>query len=251
MNFFDSISQPDLKLNATEHKILEYLLQNMEHIEGMKIAEVSNALYIAPNSVIRLCKKLGYSGFSQMKFDMAKAQDKKSTADYRQWMGSLDLISHTLKINSQETIQAVVDLIFEAEYVVFFGLGLSRLPAEDLAKKLRYLNKIVFVPDDRDNCLQYANNLKQGQAAFFFSCSGNTDIIVKLVHIVKTKNIPIISLTGISQNTLTNFSSHKLYAYVNHVDYRGIDLSSRTSFYFITDLIFNEYLKRVLVQSGD
>lgn len=244
MNFYDVISQEDLKLNSTEQKIIEYLLKHIGQINGLKISQISNDLYIAPNSVIRLCKKLGYSGFTQMKYAMANAHQKDEKLEQEHWHSSIDIINQTYKLNQQHTIEDVVRLLRDTDQLVFFGLGLSRFPAEELAKKLRYLGKMVFVPDDRDNCIQYANNLKKGQTAFFFSCSGNTDIITKLVHIAKTKNIPIISLTGISQNMLTNYSDYKLYAYINKIEYQGADISSRTGFYFVTDLIFNEYLRQ-------
>ena len=250
MGFFDIISQEDLKLNTTEKKILDYLLEHINQISTLKISKISDEMFLAPNSIIRFCKKLGYTGFSQMKYDMEKVHQKETVNKQDHWLGSREMISETLHINRPETIRNVAQLMYDSEHLVFFGLGLSRLPADDLAKRMRYLNKLISVPDDRDNCIQYARSLKKGQIAFFFSYSGNTDIITKLAQIVKTKDIPVISMTGISQNTLTNYSKYKLYAYVNKMEYQGADISSRSAFYLVTDLIFHEYLriKQALVE---
>ena len=79
--------------------------------------------------------------------------------------------------------------------------------------------------------------------AFIISSSGSTDIIKKITGIVKTKNIYTISLTGLSQNFLSNLSDLSLFAYLKDYQLNNHDLTSRLGFNIVLDLIFEEFSK--------
>lgn len=89
----------------------------------------------------------------------------------------------------------------------------------------------------------FANNLKDDDLAFIISSSGSTDIIKKITGIVKTKNIYTISLTGLSQNFLSNLSDLSLFAYLKDYQLNNHDLTSRLGFNIVLDLIFEEFSK--------
>lgn len=239
MNIFEQLSHPDLHLNQTEQRVIEYILENFEQFEDVKIQKISNDLFISPNTIIRLCKKLGYDGFSRLKHNIIHTNMReKSTPNVH--YGLLDLIDFTMSINSAERIRDVAKTIHESDQLIIFGFGLSQFVANDLARKLTHLDKLVIVPDDRDNCKLFANNLREGQVAMIISLSGDTDIIKKISSIVKTKNVPAITITGFGQNLVSTFGTLNLFGYYNRLEIHGSDVSSRFGFYILTELIFQE-----------
>ncbi len=243
MNFFDQLSNRGIKLNPTEERIVNYLLEHYGALQDLKIAKVAEELYLSPNSIVRLCKKLGYHGFSELKYQIIHDRKQYGIDTAEQQTSVMDNLKQTLAINSRQNIEKTARLIYESRQVIFFALGLSRIVALDLAKKLEHLNKIIIVPDDRDNCILYANNLVPGQIAFFISYSGSTDIICKLSYIAQTRGVPIVTLTGMSQNPISGSSVVSLYAYFRKLSYREADITSRIGFYLVTELIFEEYMK--------
>ncbi len=243
MNFFDQLSNRGIKLNPTEERIVNYLLEHYGVLQDLKIAKVADELYLSPNSIVRLCKKLGYHGFSELKYQIIHDQKQYGINTAEQQTSVMDSLKQTLAINSRQNIEKATRLIYESRQVIFFALGLSRIVALDLAKKLEHLNKIIIVPDDRDNCILYANNLVPGQIAFFISYSGSTDIICKLSYIAQTRGVPIVTLTGMSQNPISGSSVVSLYAYFRKLNYKDADITSRVGFYLVTELIFEEYMK--------
>jgi DNA-binding MurR/RpiR family transcriptional regulator len=243
MNFFDQLSNRGIKLNPTEERIVNYLLEHYGILQDLKIAKVAEELYLSPNSIVRLCKKLGYHGFSELKYQMIHERRQYGIEAAEQQTNVMDSLKQTLAINSRQNIEKTARLIYESRQVIFFALGLSRIVALDLAKKLEHLNKIIIVPDDRDNCILYANNLAPGQIAFFISYSGSTDIICKLSYIAQTRGVPIVTLTGMSQNPISGSSVVSLYAYFRKMNYRDADITSRIGFYLVTELILEEYMK--------
>lgn len=242
MNIFEQLSHPDLHLNQTEQRVIEYILENFDQFEEIKIQKISDDLFISPNTIIRLCKKLGYEGFSRLKYHIIDTQREKNEEPEAHFE-LLDLVKHTMSINPIEKIKEVAKIICDADQLVIFGFGLSQNVAHDFARKLSHLDKMVIVPDDRDNCRLFASNLTEGQIAMVISLSGDTDIIKKIASIIKTKNVPIITLTGFGQNLVSSFGTCNLFGYYNKLEIQGSDVSSRFSFYILTELIFQECQK--------
>lgn len=55
------------KLNKNENELLKYFLDNSDKIKNMTIQDVAKNAYTSTASIVRFCKKLGYSGFSEFK----------------------------------------------------------------------------------------------------------------------------------------------------------------------------------------
>ena len=56
-----SLSRPELA-------ILKYAYENTEALLKMSIKELSGHVDYSPATILRFCKKLGYSGFSEFKY---------------------------------------------------------------------------------------------------------------------------------------------------------------------------------------
>lgn len=242
MNIFEKLSHPQLHLNQTEQRVIQYILDHLDQFEEIKIQKISDDLFISPNTIVRLCKKLGFDGFSGLKYNIIHNLNEKSV-EPEAHLELFDLVSYTLSINSAHKIQEVAKTISDAEQLVIFGFGLSQYVAHDFARKLSHLDKMVIVPDDRDNCKLFASNLKEGQVAMIISLSGDTDIIKEISSIIRTKNVPAVTLTGFGQNLVSTFGTQNLFGYYNRLEIRGSDVSSRFGFYILTELIFQECLR--------
>ena len=243
MSLFNKISSESVHLNQTEKKILDEILANYQNFERVKISMLAEKLFISSTAIIRLCKKLGYSGFSELKYQIKLDNSSVDFDGYNYEQELLSIMNQTVKLNSSESIKQCAELIYESDHVVFFALGLSKLVALALSKRLSCLNKFAIVPDDRDSCVSYANNLKPNQLAVFISLSGNTDIIKKIAYITKTKNVPIITFTGLSQSTLIAQSTVSLLAYHSSLNFVPDDINSRLGLSILCEMVFNEYLK--------
>ena len=68
MKFEERVLQQEFTLNDTDDLIVDYIRKNKANLEHLSIQKVAEDLYLVPNSIMRLCKKLGYKGFAEMKF---------------------------------------------------------------------------------------------------------------------------------------------------------------------------------------
>ena len=54
-------------LNETEKEILRYIISNSNKIRGLRIKDLADAVFCSPNTIVRMSKKMGFTGFSEMK----------------------------------------------------------------------------------------------------------------------------------------------------------------------------------------
>ena len=67
MNFEERVISQSINLTDLEDKIVKYFFKNKEHISDLKITYLARQFYTYPNTITRLCHKLGYTGFSDLK----------------------------------------------------------------------------------------------------------------------------------------------------------------------------------------
>lgn len=57
---------------TTEKRIADYIRRNIEAAVYMTIEELAKATYTSHSAIIRLCKKMGFSGFKEFRFELGR-----------------------------------------------------------------------------------------------------------------------------------------------------------------------------------
>ncbi len=65
MNFFEIASSHLKDLTENEHKLFEFVVSNMEEINGKSIRDVASMAYVSTATFIRFVRKIGFSGYSE------------------------------------------------------------------------------------------------------------------------------------------------------------------------------------------
>ncbi len=77
MKFEDRVILNELKFTDTDDQIIEYIRKNKDKVLSQSIQDTAEQLYTVPNTIVRLSKKLGYNGFSELKFELKRTRRKK------------------------------------------------------------------------------------------------------------------------------------------------------------------------------
>lgn len=77
MKFIQLYNQNKDKLTKSENKLANYIAAHTEHVIYDTIKSLGKATNTGDATIVRLCKKLGYAGFSDLK--IALAQDSMMT----------------------------------------------------------------------------------------------------------------------------------------------------------------------------
>ena len=65
-------------LNPSDKKILNYLLNNAAECSELSLAKLAKKLYVSESAIFRLCKKIGLSGYSELKYELADFPRERS-----------------------------------------------------------------------------------------------------------------------------------------------------------------------------
>lgn len=71
-------------LSAKELEVAEYIIAHMQELKNMSIQALAELNQVSTSTILRLCNKLGYRGFSDFKIDLISSTPKKSSATFLQ-----------------------------------------------------------------------------------------------------------------------------------------------------------------------
>lgn len=215
MNFQDKILLNELKFNDTDDQIIDYIKDNKTSFVNQSIQKTAQALYTVPNTLVRFSRKLGYNGFSELKFALKQEMDiedrEKESKNQIATTKIPDTILKTLELIDSDTIDKVVRKIREARKVMFLGIGDSIYFCEMFAKNIRCVGKRVEFFHHRHDMLYNVENCDPKDIYIALSVSGESKEIIEAVEKAKERGAYIISVTHLSENTLSKLSDINLF----------------------------------------
>lgn len=162
MTIIQQLKEPK-DFTDTEKRLAEYMIENHDDISNLGIQQLANSAYCSHSAVVRLVKKLGFSGFKEFKIAWIKEiQDRLYEINgvdpnfpFRQFDSSYDIakqiadlcidsIQKTVQLLSKETLEDVAKLIINSNRVFLFATGDSQIRARSFQ-----LNKQT--PIEHDN----------------------------------------------------------------------------------------------------
>lgn len=249
MNFFNYIEKTRANLNKNENELLKYFIENSKNIKGMKIQDVSKNTFVSTAAIIRFCKKLGFTGYSDFKntlWHTINNQNESIEIKKSQEVNSdiFDDIIKTKNLINDSIINEIINLIGLSERIDFYGEGSSRIVCEEMARRFRLSGKQAYYYDDTSLMYLSASNLKDHDLAFCISMSGETAQILKAANIAKTRKATLISITNISNNTLSNIVDKPLFIYSTQYSIGDMSFVSRIPATIILEYIFNKFVNK-------
>ncbi|MDR1138400.1 MAG: MurR/RpiR family transcriptional regulator [Clostridiales bacterium] len=240
MDFYQIISDKRSNLNANEEDLLNYMLKHSNDIGNISIRHIAKDNFTVPNSITRVCNKLGFSGFSQFRDSLIKSNNRQTSLE----MSNLcqDLVRTQTMINDN-TLNIVAKCIHICDKINVFGFGLSRFVSQEFFSRLVLSGNNGQFFDDVDVASSTINMIRRNEIGFFISNSGESPEILQIANLAKSTPLTIVSITGFSNNQLSNISDHQFYGINNPLLLHGIDIANRISLSYICDTIINKVLQ--------
>lgn len=221
------------KLSETERQVLEYILKNINSVLSKGVREVATINYTSAATVIKLSKKLGYTGYTDMIYRLNfiiknHKNNQDHTSDITSFIAHIDIE----KINSFISI-----LIKHREDIIFItATGFSEPIASFFHRKMLVLG---FKCIKTNSYGVYDNNQIGGTLVIGISKSGETESVKKVIDYAKQNNLDIITFTG----TQENYMSKKATLNFKILDDKELDDRNITANYFYARvMIVIEYL---------
>lgn len=196
-------------LTELEENILTYIIDNISIVQDMGVRAVAKETYSSPASIIRLSKKMGYSGFTDMYYSLLPLVKKEEFKSYSSENTILDYeLTSIARILTEEQMDQFNSKIFikSSKYIFIYATGFSKIISEYIYKKLLILGKKAIFASGSDSVGIFENNLDDIGAILIVSKSGETSQVYNKLKKATEADIFSISFTQSSNNRIAQLS---------------------------------------------
>ncbi|MGL5901505.1 MAG: MurR/RpiR family transcriptional regulator [Cetobacterium sp.] len=174
------------KLTKTDEEILDFLEKNFSRIPDITVLQFCKEAYTSQGSINRLCKKLGFTGFSDLKFSIKEDILEKTHSKRESITNTLYFIEN---INMKEG-KNLAKVLKKNPKILIYGLGASKITATYLQRQLLYLGfQVIFISEEK--MLENFNNF----ILLIISSSGETLRVKHVAKNFKDRGNKVVSIT--------------------------------------------------------
>ncbi len=241
---------PDL--TDLESRLVEMVLARRDLDEATPLKEVAEAAGVSEAMVVKLSKKLGFSGYREFRAGLVE-YNRLPTADLHRELSPGDSSAETIAkvfrtaVQALEETQAVLDLpAFERAAEImhgarqrdFHGVGGSAQIARDMAHKFLRIGLRATVFDDAHMMMMSAALLGPEDAVVAFSHSGRTTAVLEAATLARGNGARIVAVTAYPQSPLADLADATLIATARGSTLTGESAAARVAKLTLLDAIF-------------
>ena len=248
--------------SPTEDAIIDYILEKPEETSRLTIHQLAEKTFTSPSSIIRLCKKNGYTGYKEFIKELIYEQairenyKEKSITDLKRTDDTDNIIlkvTHKNILSLEETqmildpkvIDRCIRALRECDRLYIFGIGASQIVAQDAKLKFIRINKMALVSEDSHTQLVYSRTMTKKDLAIIISYSGRTDEMVRCAVNAKENGAMVISITKIGDTPIGELADYSLYVASNEFSFRSGAMSSRIAQLNLIDILYSSYVSQM------
>lgn len=246
------------QLTAAEKPVAKYILENPKSVITLTSEEVAKLTFSSQSNVIRLCKKMGFSGFTDFKLQLASEINTFSLKNSR-----IEVNYPFTHMDNQETIannilnlyyQTITDtfnsldlnnlkqiskLILQAQSTTIYAKGESLLLGQELHLKLMRIGLNTSLESESGFQITKCRTHKPGDVAIIISYYGISEEKIAIAKTLKEIGIPIILITSSTKNPLYPFAHKIIKTDVFENRSKMSSMASKLSIQFILDILFS------------
>lgn len=239
-------------LTKTEQKTATYILENPSEVIHMTITELAEAANNAEATVFRLCKKLGFSGYQELKIALAgdlytplesvykevSPTDSIRTMTNKIFLGINEGLQDTLKIIDEDAIERAIQAITSTRRIDVYGSGGSAVIASDIEHRFMRFGLSVRAYSDPHLQMASATLLQPGDLVIAVSHTGANRDVLDAVALAKNNQVTTIAITSYIRSPLSQLADIALHGMGREITYRSEAMASRLVHLAIVDILY-------------
>ena len=245
-----SLSRPELR-------ILQYVYEHTEALLGMSIQKLASEVAYSPATILRFCKKLGYSGFAEFKYALrAERREQAAGQPPREAGGSFSTRMHIDTMRSN--LEATAKLVSEEELGRVFAYldsgcpiylwspgGLTSVAVEYFEKLLLSIGRQEVYFIESVKMFEHVLHSRSGASLLILiSTSGKHSITIRLGKLAQANGVTVLSITPYTSNEVAAYSDLSFRFFTDQRENRGAEFTSRLPIFFVINTIVQCYLRQ-------
>lgn len=242
-----------------EQTLVDYIISHPEELDTMTTTQLAKLTHTNPTSLIRVAKKLGYNGWTDLKDAYLKEwgylnshynsvdanlpfskDDNLITIANKMATLEQNTISDTLSLIDYQELQKAQSLLLQAREIKLFGSHTNAMISQEFVTKMRRINRNVSIASTYHYIDYEAYHSTSDMCAIVISYTGENEVMLKCINMLRANNVPIISLTNIGDNTISSLSDCSLRITTREKLYSKIgNFTSNTSIIYLLNLLYS------------
>lgn len=230
-----------------DQKIIAFMLKNKSHLSKYSITQIAKETYTSPASITRLSKKLGFNGFSELKYTLSSMNNLKGEFKNNSWDLLQEDIQNTMNYLRSKDLRPYSQLIKIAHRIFVYGSDWAERNAiEQFIRNFMTCGiYIIDIPSITE--LRWATeNFKSDDLLIVVSFSNLDQELDSLLHKNALNNIPQITITTNNENSLTQHTEYNLHYYGTVLEGLSTDYHAEfnyfTTLHIVLDSVFRNFL---------
>ena len=245
-------------LPRAERAVAQALLEKPEMICFMTLADLARATESSDASIIRFCRKMGYTGFTDMKQAFSHALDESSIVTVEEinkedsildnlkkvYKSNMQALSDTILLANEKAYEEAVELLLHAESKHFYGAGDAAAICQLAFFKFLRIGIPGSAQGDPVMQLIEASNMKEGDVAIVISYEGRSRNIINAMRVTKERGAKIICITKLNKSPMLKLSDINLFIATSDVTAGKDKVVRRVAEQMIIDTLYVSLMVR-------
>lgn len=245
--------------NFTNHEkdVVRYILQNPDKAPGMSSAELAEASFTSKATVVRLCQKLGLSGYQEFRLKLVEEinqknrlsrmlakepiHDKSTYTDIINTLPGLydKAVTNTRLSLDKNSMNRINNVLQRAEYIDIYGTGISYVLAQSAAFKFATLGMECSAYESINGHYLAARKNKKA-LSFLISFTGANRTMIRVArYLRKATNNYVVGIVG-PHNEVIRKECHEIVEIPNRDSLISLDvISSFSAANYVIDIFFS------------
>lgn len=216
------------------------------------VTEVAEAVQVSEASVVRLCQRVGYKGFQDLRVSLArdlieptqlihedvKPGDDVGTVVQKVVRSDIDALTETLKVLDIGQVHKATEMVLRAKRVEFYGVGFAGLVAMDACYRMLGIGINAVAHTDSHMQAVSASLAGPDVAVVAISHSGSSKEIVDALRLAKQSGASTVCITNYARSPLTAYADVILYTAAAETMFRAEAMTSRIAELSIVDALY-------------
>ncbi len=244
-------------LTPVENEVAQFILQNKERILHLSIQQLADEIFVSKSAIHRLCKKLSFRGFNELKVKLAQEDSTRASED------SIDVnypfeadddatniakrlmklyettIQDTFHFIETKQLEVVAQKMKEASCIDVYTHAHNLNAAQNFSDKMLTIGRVVNCPTSFYEQRLTALKADDSHVALILSYSGKATYIAPLMKILEKKKIAIVLIGKAGSNAYPSIIQYPLYiSGKENLRNRISQFSSHIALQYMLDVLF-------------
>lgn len=232
-------------------RIADYVTSHPDRIVRMSITELSEATEVAEGSVVNFCRRLGLTGFQQLKLSLAQElvqpvqfihedlerDDDVDAVCRKIFHSGIQALRDSLSVLDPKSLSRAVEIFRAARRIEIYGIGSAAPIAEDAHYRMLRIGLDAKVVIDSHVQAISASRTDPDVAVLTVSHSGATHETVAATKLAKAAGAKTVVITNFARSPIQSYADVVLFTMARETLFRTEAMTSRIAQLCVVDAL--------------